>query len=186
MTHRIAVAGAFAGLACAVLGGPAHAQVETLKVGWCARTVSSAATPFAVATKMGWFEKAGIKVDLVPLPGSGDCTKLVATGEIPFSLPSAEPVLVIRPQGADVKMYYTAYQGNIYGFAVADDSPIKTVAELRGKKIGVTAMSSAGAIVARALVTDAGMDRPRHCSRPSRWTPFRSLIRSTHLSKTPA
>jgi NitT/TauT family transport system substrate-binding protein len=120
--------------------------------------VSSAATPFAIATKMGWFEKAGIKVELVPLPGSGDCTKLVATGEIPFSLPSAEPVLVIRPQGADVKMFYTAYQGNIYGFAVADDSPLKTVAELRGKKIGVTAMSSAGAIVARALVTDAGMD----------------------------
>jgi NitT/TauT family transport system substrate-binding protein len=146
------------GLAVMAVAGAAQAQVETIRVGWCARTVSSAATPFAVATKMGWFEKAGIKVELVPLPGSGDCTKLVATGEIPFSLPSAEPVLVIRPQGADVKMFYTAYQGNIYGFAVADDSPIKTVAELRGKKIGVTAMSSAGAIVARALVTDAGMD----------------------------
>ena len=113
---------------------------------------------FAVATKMGWFEKAGIKIEPVPLPGSGDCTKLVATGEIPFALPSAEPVLVIRPQGADVKFFYTAYQGNIYGFAVPADSPIKTVADLKGKKIGVIGMGSAGAIVARALVADAGMD----------------------------
>ena len=138
--------------------GSAAAQIETIRVGWCARTVSSAAAPFAIATKMGWFEKAGIKVELVPLPGSGDCTKLVATGEIPFSLPSAEPVAVIRPQGTDVKFFYTAYQANIYGFAVPEGSPIKTVADLKGKKIGVIGMASAGAIVARALVTDAGMD----------------------------
>lgn len=140
------------------LADRAAAQVETVKVGWCSRTISSAAAPFAVATKMGWFEKAGIKIEPVPLPGSGDCTKLVATGEIPFALPSAEPVLVIRPQGADVKFFYTAYQGNIYGFAVPADSPIKTVADLKGKKIGVIGMGSAGAIVARALVADAGMD----------------------------
>jgi NitT/TauT family transport system substrate-binding protein len=144
--------------------GAAQAQVETLRVGWCARTVSSAATPFAVATKMGWFEKAGVKIELVPLPGSGDCTKLVATGEIPFALPSAEPVLVIRPQGADVKFFYTAYQGNIYGFAVTEDSPLKSVADLKGKKIGVIGMGSAGAIVARALVSDAGMDPTKDVS----------------------
>ncbi len=140
------------------LSGAAQAQVETLRVGWCARTLSSAAAPYAIATKMGWFEKSGVKIELVPLPGSGDCTKLVATGEIPFSLPSAEPVLVIRPQGADVKFFYTAYEGNIYGFAVPEASPLKTVADLKGKKIGVIGMASAGAIVARALVTDAGMD----------------------------
>jgi NitT/TauT family transport system substrate-binding protein len=151
-------------LVCAATSAPALAQVETIKVGWCARTVSSAATPFAVATKMGWFEKAGVKVDLVPLPGSGDCTKLVATGEIPFALPSAEPVLVIRPQGADVKFFYTAYQNNIYGFAVPDDSPLKTTADLRGKKIGVIGMGSAGAIVARALIADAGMDPTKDVS----------------------
>jgi NitT/TauT family transport system substrate-binding protein len=151
-------------LVCAAASAPVLAQVETIKVGWCARTVSSAATPFAVATKMGWFEKAGVKVDLVPLPGSGDCTKLVATGEIPFALPSAEPVLVIRPQGADVKFFYTAYQNNIYGFAVPDDSPLKTTADLKGKKIGVIGMGSAGAIVARALIADAGMDPTKDVS----------------------
>lgn len=138
--------------------GTAFAQVETIRVGWCARTISSAAAPYAIATKMGWFEKEGIKVDLVPLPGSGDCTKLVATGEIPFSLPSAEPVAVIRPQGSDIKFFYTAYANNIYGFAVPENSPLKSVADLKGKKIGVIGMASAGAIVARALVADAGLD----------------------------
>lgn len=142
----------------------ASAQVETIRVGWCARTISSAAAPFAIATKFGWFASDGIKVDLVPLPGSGDCTKLTATKDVMFSLPSAEPVLVIRQQGAKIKFFYTAYQANIYGFAVPEDSPIKSVADLRGKKIGLIGMGSAGAIVARALVTEAGMDPQKDVS----------------------
>lgn len=138
--------------------GDATSQTTVVRVGWCARTVSSAAAPFAVAMKMGWFEKAGIKVELVPVPGSGDCTKLVATKDVLFALPSAEPVLVIRQQGADIKFFYTAYQGNIYGYAVPADSDIKSVADLKGKKVGVIGMGSAGAIVARALAAEAGID----------------------------
>ena len=58
--------------------GIAEAQT-TVKVAWCARTVSSAEAPYAIATKMGWFAKDGIKVEVVPMPGSTDCTKAVAT-----------------------------------------------------------------------------------------------------------
>jgi NitT/TauT family transport system substrate-binding protein len=138
--------------------GAATAQVQTVRVGWCAKTVSSAAAPYAVATKFGWFEKDGIKVDLVPLPGSTDCVKLVATKELQASLPSVEPLAIIRPQGVKAKFFYTAYQGNIYGIAVPADSPIKSITDLKGKKIGVTSMASAGVIVARALVKAAGMN----------------------------
>ena len=164
-----------------------------MRVGWCARTVSSAAAPFAIATKLGWFEKDGIKVDLVPLPGSTDCVKLVATKELQASLPSVEPLAIIRPQGVKAKFFYTAYQANIYGIAVPADSPVKTIADLKGKKIGVTSMASAGVIVARALAKAAGMnpDSRRHHRRrrrgradrgarsaPSRSTRCRSSTRS--------
>ena len=138
--------------------GTATAQVQTMRVGWCAKTVSSAAAPFAIATKLGWFEKDGIKVELVPLPGSTDCVKLVATKELQASLPSVEPLAIIRPQGVKAKFFYTAYQANIYGIAVPADSPVKSITDLKGKKIGVTSMASAGVIVARALVKQAGMN----------------------------
>src|SRR4029077_8975618 len=122
------------------------------------KTVSSAAAPFAIATKLGWFEKDGIKVDLVPLPGSTDCVKLVANKGLHGSLPSVEPLAIIRPQGVKAKFFYTAYQANIYGIAVPADSPVKSITDLKGKKIGVTSMASAGVIVARALVKQAGMN----------------------------
>ncbi|HEY0441486.1 MAG TPA: ABC transporter substrate-binding protein [Xanthobacteraceae bacterium] len=136
---------------------PAQAQT-TVRVGWCARTVSSAAAPYAIATKLGWYAQAGIKVELVPLPGSTDCVKTVATREIPYALPSIEPLAIIRPQGVKAKNFYTAYQANIYGIMVPVDSPVKTFADLKGKNIGVTSMASAGVIVARALAKTNGLD----------------------------
>lgn len=163
MKHSRLLAMILAGASVALCTLPATAQT-TLRVGWCARTVSSAAAPYAIATKMGWFEKAGIKVDLVPLPGSGECAKFVATREIPFALPSIEPVAVLRSQGANLKYFYTAYQGNVYGMAVPADSPIKTVADMKGKKIGVISMASASAIIARALAKQAGLDPEKDIS----------------------
>ena len=153
-------------LAAATLGslaGEASAQT-TVRIAWCARTVSSAAAPFAVATKMGWYAAAGIKVELVPLPGSTDCVKLVATRDVQYGLPSIEPVAIIRPQGVKIKNYYTAYQGNIYGIVVPADSPIKRFADLKGKRIGVTSMASAGVIIARALAATQGWNPDRDVS----------------------
>ena len=83
---------------------------------------------------MGWFEKDGIKVELVPLPGSTDCVKTVATKDVQYSLPSIEPLAIIRPQGVKAKFFYTAYQGNIYGIAVPDDSPVKTLHRPQGQE----------------------------------------------------
>ena len=144
-------------LALVALTAPARADT-VIKVGWCARTVSSAAAPFAIATKMGWFKDAGISVELVPLPGSTDCVKLVGTGDLSYSLPSIEPLASLRPQGLKAKVFYTAYQGNIYGPAVPEESPIKTLADLKGKRIGIQAMASAGYPVIRAIVASEGMD----------------------------
>jgi NitT/TauT family transport system substrate-binding protein len=144
-------------LALLVAGGSAEAETK-LRVGWCARTVTSAAAPYAIANKMGWFKPGGFEVELVPLPGSTDCVKYVGTREVLYAAPSVEPLASFRPQGVLAKVIYTAYQGNIYGFAVPDDSPITSVKEIKGKTIGVQSMASAGLPVARALAADLGLD----------------------------
>jgi NitT/TauT family transport system substrate-binding protein len=149
-----------AALAALLAATAAHAET-TLRVGFCARTVSAAAAPFAVASKLGWFAQSGIRVELVPLPGSTDCVKSVATRDLDYSLPSIEPLAILRPQGVKIKNYYTAYQGNVYGIAVPADSPIRKFEDLKGKRVGVTSMASAGVIIARALAANHGMDPDR-------------------------
>jgi NitT/TauT family transport system substrate-binding protein len=156
-----AVAGPLALLAVVsstlLVPAPALAQTK-IRVGWCAKTISSAATPFAVAAKMGWNKQDGIEVELVPLAGSGDCTKTVVTKEVLFALPSVEPLAAARPQGVKAKIFYTAYQGNIYGIAVPVDSPVHKMTDLKGKTIGVISMGSAGVQIAKALAATSGMD----------------------------
>ncbi|RDK06833.1 ABC transporter substrate-binding protein [Cupriavidus lacunae] len=137
----------------------ANTSAQTIvRLGWCARTISTAAAPFAVAMKMGWYARDGIKVELVPITGSTDCVKLVATREVPYSLPSSEPLAIIRQQGVKAKIFYTAYQGNIYGLAVPQGSAITRISDLKGKTIGVTSMGSGGVIIARALAANAGLN----------------------------
>ena len=147
-------------VALAALLVPVVASAQTkLRVATCARTITTGVgAPFAVAMKMGWFKQEGLDVEIVPLPGSTDCVKAVATGEVPISLPSVEPLANGRPQGVKAKIYYTAYQTNGYGIAVPADSAIQSPAELRGKSIGVTSLASAGVVVARAQVAAAGLD----------------------------
>ena len=149
-----------AAVALALLLSPAAAVAQTkLRVATCARTITTGVgAPFAVATKMGWYKQEGRDVEVVPLPGSTDCVKNVATKEIPISLPSVEPLAIGRPQGIKAKLFYTAYETNGYGLAVAADSPIQKAGELKGKTIGVTNMASAGVIIARAQVAAAGLN----------------------------
>ena len=145
-------------LAAILLASASSARAEDaiVKVGFCARTITSAAAPFAIAMKKGWYGK--LKVQLVPVPGSTDCVKLVATGDLPWSLPSIEPIPAARQQGVKAKIFYTAYQGNIYGLAVPKESAIQSVKDLKGKKIGVASMGSGGVPVARGILAMNGLN----------------------------
>ena len=147
-------------VALVALLAPSATLAQTkLRVATCARTITTGVgAPFAVAMKMGWFKQEGIEVEIVPLPGSTDCVKNVATKEMLVSLPSVEPLAIGRPQGIKAKLFYTAYETNGYGLAVPADSPIQKASELKGKVIGVTNMASAGVIIARAQTAAAGLN----------------------------
>ena len=137
------------------------ADQSDVRMGICGRSITVAAAPFAIAAKLGWYAKGGIKAELVHIPGSTDCIKFVATGDVAYALPSVEPLAIIRAQGVKAKTFYTAYQGYIYGIAVPQDSAITRFADLKGKSIGVASMGSAGVVVARALAASAGLDPDR-------------------------
>ena len=145
-------------LACAV---GAQAAPTPVKVGVCSRSMNGALAPFAVATKLGYFAKSGVEVELVPLPGSSDCVKFVGTRQVLTALASVEPLAILRPQGVKARVYYTAYQNYIYGLAVPEASAVKSAADLKGRAIGVTSMASAGAVLARAFAAGAGLDPTR-------------------------
>ena len=74
-----------------------------------------------------WFKNEGIDVELVPNAGSIDCVKNVATRELAFSLPGAEALAAGRAQGLKTRVYYTTYQGNVYGIAVPAEGTVQSM-----------------------------------------------------------
>ena len=144
-------------VAVATVALPAHAQTP-VRVGWCTKAVTSATSPWAIAMKLGLIEKAGLSLTVLPTAGSADCMKLVATRDYLLALSGIEALATMREQGVKVKIFYTAYRNYIFGIKVPADSPIKTVADLKGKKIGVNSMASNGVIVTRAMAANAGLD----------------------------
>jgi NitT/TauT family transport system substrate-binding protein len=148
--------------ACGAAGGGSAKPAETmkLKVGFCSQIITSAGAPFFIAKEMGWWQEENLELDVQPIAGSTACIQQTATGALDVSLPSVEPIAIGRQpsKGIKTKIFYTAYQGNIYGIAVLQDSPIRELKDLKGKRIGVTSMTSGGVPVAKALVASAGLD----------------------------
>jgi len=156
LASRASLAGVIA------LGLPAAATAqETVRVGWCTSVMTSGVAPFAVASHFGWFDNLGIRVEVVNFPGSSDCVRNVATGEVLLAVPTLEPVAILSLTGVQTQVFYSAFRRNIFGVAVPDASPIMTYADLRGALIGVTSMASAGVIVARAAASGAGLNPDR-------------------------
>lgn len=136
---------------------PASAQTP-IRVGWCTKALSSAAAPWAIAIKQGWMAKAGITLTVLPTAGASDCMKLVATKDYLLALSGIEALATMREQGVKMKIIYTAYRNYIFGIKVPIDSPIKSVSELKGRKVGVNSMGSNGVMVTRAMAANAGLD----------------------------
>jgi NitT/TauT family transport system substrate-binding protein len=62
------------------------------------------------------------------------------------------------PQALNLKYFYEANYRSIWSLTVKPDSPIKTVKDLKGKKIGMAAMGSAATTFGKALAAEAGLD----------------------------
>jgi NitT/TauT family transport system substrate-binding protein len=153
----------------------AHA-LDKVRLGWCTSVITHRVAPIAVATKFGWFKQEGIEVELVNFPGSSDCVRNVATGEVLAAVATAEPVAILQQTGVKTQVFYTAYRRNIFGVAVPVDSSIKKYADLKDKKIGVTSMASAGVVLARSGASDAGLDPDRDIRVVVSGQPAQSVI----------
>ena len=135
------------------------AQTSKLRVGFCSRVISSAAAPFAVATKMGWYKEDGVEVELAALAGSADCVKTTATKEIPFSLPSVEPLAAARPAGRSKRKFFIP---RTRGISMVSRCRLKVPSRRsptsKGRPSASSIMGSGGVPVAKALISTAGMN----------------------------
>jgi NitT/TauT family transport system substrate-binding protein len=129
------------------------------------RAIDEAFSPFVVAKEKGYFEAEGYDVTLLTVGGSNEAALQVSAGNAEVGAASpGEAIIGIQSGQLKIRYYYDLYYANIWSVAVLPESPIKSLADLKDKKLGVQSMGSAGTTFAKAFVKEAGLDPERDIS----------------------
>jgi NitT/TauT family transport system substrate-binding protein len=111
-----------------------------------------------VPVKMGYFSKLGINAKLIggPIGDALACTKFVAQNQADMGYPSPGVLTASIDSGIAVKSIWDMISGQVFDFALPTNSTIKSVKDLKGKKI---ALGSAGwSTIVDPILVGAGVD----------------------------
>jgi len=116
---------------------------------------------FFAAQALGYFKEEGLDVTAQPTKGSPEVGRLLAAGQGDIGFAGAEAIIMNVSKGLPVRDVFTVQQGVVYRVGVPEGSPIKTVADLKGKRIGSQSLTGSTVFLAKALVKQAGLDPER-------------------------
>jgi NitT/TauT family transport system substrate-binding protein len=123
-----------------VAGGPASA-VETLRVGKAVPEAFSF-VPLDIGMKKGLFQKHGTEAESISFAGDAKMQQAMASDSIDLALGSG-PAMAFIVKGAPVKAI-AAMAGPplLLTLVVRNDDTVKTVADLKGKRVSVSTVGS--------------------------------------------
>jgi len=117
--------------------------------------------PFHLAAQNGYFDAEGVQVEAVPAPsGQASLAKLIS-GEVDVAYSSYTPFFVAQSKGAaDLKFVADASSAapNTTMIVAMPGSGVRSVADLAGKRIAVTATNTISDTLVKATMREAGVD----------------------------
>lgn len=112
--------------------------------------------PF-VARNRGYWKKRGLDVDIVRGFGSGAAIQTIAQNQCQAGIIAAPTVILSAAQGLETRVYGIAGYDSTMGILTEADSPIKTLKDLEGRKLGST-LTSAEVPFIEPYLKDSGVD----------------------------
>jgi ABC-type nitrate/sulfonate/bicarbonate transport system substrate-binding protein len=142
----------------AIQPGNAFSQVRPkIVVGYA--SMSTVATTLWVAQERGFFAKHGLDAQAIFIPGSPTLIASLSTGDVHFGYTGGTATLGAAVGGLDIKMI-AAFANHVQTDLVVRPE-IKTPADLRGKRIGVTSIGGTGWMSAMLGLEQIGLNAER-------------------------
>lgn len=112
-----------------------------------------------VAQAQGYYKSANVEVSYLTSPGTVAVVQAVASGTTDMGQADTLALDAAVARGVnDVKAVCSYVANNIYYIAVPEDSPIRTPADLKGKKVGLSSLATGVYYGAQVAIRDAGVD----------------------------
>jgi NitT/TauT family transport system substrate-binding protein len=135
-TKRLAGGIAAAAVAVLTLSAPQAQELQTINV-MTSNDQSCSPYPQITADEFGFFAEEGLKVNLLPSETSIPYIAFLANGDADITMMDAGMIFQAVTAGQPISAIYEAYQRAGDGMVVLADSDIKSVADLKGKTIGM-------------------------------------------------
>ncbi len=103
------------------------------------------------------WEKEGVDVTIQPT-NSTAAMQAVLTGQAQFVNMGPAAAIVARTKGAPIKAVYLNMRRNFQFPVVLESSPIKSIADFKGKTIGVISYGAQLVEVIKGMIAEAGLD----------------------------
>lgn len=117
--------------------------------------------PWAIAQQKGYFAQEGLDVDLPLTKGSLIVIQQLINGSAVYGVLPPDAVTIANSKGANLKFFYSFTTKNPFPLAVLDSSKVKSLDDLRGKKIGVFSLSAVQFYITQAIMKSRGMDKDK-------------------------
>lgn len=147
--------------AAAALGLSAHAQSgkpENITFAIGAPVLVDSTAPYASVPKaMKYWSDQGLNVNLQPTPGATASMQLLLAGKADVVNGGSVSFFQAALKSPEIRVV-SLQTKNIWQVTVPDGSPIKSIAELKGKTIGVQSLSSSSYLFGRAAVSVSGLN----------------------------
>ena len=144
--------------AVAALGASAgRARAEEIAVAQYSTTTS--AMPWAIALEKGFFRDAGVDITAIRASagGSADVRNMIAGG-LPYSESSPAAVIAAVRNGAEINIVSENVLTNANDVWVTTlQSPVRSLADLRGRRLAFTTPQSTSEMLDHLLVAKAGL-----------------------------
>jgi NitT/TauT family transport system substrate-binding protein len=116
--------------------------------------------PTVLAKQLGEFDKAGLAVDLVDLKGGSDALKAVLGGSADVVSGYFDHCVNLAAKKQELRAFvvYDRYPGLVLVVAPSHNGEIKSIKDLAGKKVGVSAPGSSTDFFLKFLLKKNGID----------------------------
>lgn len=148
---------ALAALAAASFAATAQERTKvTITVGTTVLDASQANnTSLPIHTKC--WEKEGLDVTIQPT-NSTAAMQAVLTGQAQFVNMGPGAAIIARAKGAPIKAVYLNMRRNFQFPVVLESSPIKSIADFKGKTIGVISYGAQLVEIIKGMIAESGLD----------------------------